>query len=231
MEVFMTVKEIAELCGVNETTVLRWIHKTADDLLQNAEGSKMNNAQGDPMQNAQGDLRNFYEGLKMKLSDAQKTGSIPADFTLEETIAIIGDGGKNKTLAALLAENAANKNAVAARNGTTAIFEQLLARLDRIEKALSAGLSANNTDKPLLPDPKEEAYRELRQFVEQRLIITAQHKRDSVIVDYLYDKYRSFATMILPIDEFMYKIAIDNPQIRLIQRRSVYELSGCMNKY
>jgi DNA-binding Lrp family transcriptional regulator len=85
----MTIKEIADLCGVTEQTVLNWTHKIADDLPKN------------------------LEGLSVKLEEARKSGKDPADFTLDETIAIIGEGGGNKTLASLLAENAMNKNAVA----------------------------------------------------------------------------------------------------------------------
>jgi hypothetical protein len=79
----MTIKEIAELCGVDERTVYRWVEA----------GDKMS------------------PGLKQKF---EKSGhGVSADFTLGETLVIIRDGGKNKTLAALLAENAANKNALA----------------------------------------------------------------------------------------------------------------------
>jgi hypothetical protein len=39
----------------------------------------------------------------------------PADFTLEETLAIIGEGGGNKALASLLAEDARNKDALEIR--------------------------------------------------------------------------------------------------------------------
>jgi hypothetical protein len=89
----MTIKEIAELRGTNRTTVLRWAHKIADDPVQNAQG------------------------LAVKLAEAEKSGKDPADFTLEETLAIIGEGGRNKALASLLAENAANKNALAVLDG------------------------------------------------------------------------------------------------------------------
>jgi hypothetical protein len=77
----MTIKEIAELCGVRVMTVYRWIEKA----------ESLNN--------------------KMLLRKQIDEGSPerPADFTLEETLAIIGDGGKNTTLASLLEENAASK--------------------------------------------------------------------------------------------------------------------------
>jgi transcriptional regulator with XRE-family HTH domain len=79
----MTVKEIAELCGVDQSTVWRWAQ--GNDLLQNAKG------------------------IAEKLEDARKSGKDPAKFTLEETLAIIGEGGGNKTLASLLADNVAIK--------------------------------------------------------------------------------------------------------------------------
>jgi predicted transcriptional regulator len=80
----MTIKEIAELCGVDQSTVWRWAQK--DDLLQNAKG------------------------ITVKLEEARKSGKDPAAFTLEETLAIIGEGGNNKALASLLKENAENKD-------------------------------------------------------------------------------------------------------------------------
>jgi hypothetical protein len=97
----MTIKEIAELCGVTEQTILNWTHKISDDPVQNAHGSVVN------------DLPKNAQGLTEKLAEARKSGKDPADFTLDETLTIIGDGGGNKTLASLLAENAANKDALA----------------------------------------------------------------------------------------------------------------------
>jgi hypothetical protein len=63
----------------------------------------------------------------------------PADFTLEETLAIIGAGGRNgrnKALASLLAENAANKNAVAV-SGTPGVNA---AALEQIRAAVAEGV-------------------------------------------------------------------------------------------
>jgi hypothetical protein len=82
----MTIKEISELCRVDETTVQRWVKKIPDCKMQSDLSDRLVNA----------------------------GHGVSADFTLEETLAIIGEGGKNKTLAALLAENAANKNALVA---------------------------------------------------------------------------------------------------------------------
>ena len=73
----MTIKEIAELCGVDDTTILRWTRNISDCKMQS--------------------------DIKSKL---KKSGhGIASDFSLEETLAIISDGGGNKTLAALLEEN------------------------------------------------------------------------------------------------------------------------------
>jgi hypothetical protein len=110
----MTIKEIAELCGVDQSTVWRWAQK--DDLLQNAKG------------------------ITVKLGEARESGKDPADFTLDETLAIIGDGGGNKALASLLAENARNKAALAVRDtpGFTG-FEETVRKIVREERGIGGG--------------------------------------------------------------------------------------------
>lgn len=79
----MTIKEIANLAGRTERTVRRWIGATSDKTSD--EPGKMS-------------------GLSKKLIESDQSKK-PADYTLEETIAIIRAGG-NGTLANLLAENA-----------------------------------------------------------------------------------------------------------------------------
>jgi transcriptional regulator with XRE-family HTH domain len=83
----MTIKEIVELCGVKKQTILNWAHK----------------------------LEVLNQKIWLRISEklAQGSPENPANFTLEETLAIIGEGGGNKMLAALLAENAANKDVLA----------------------------------------------------------------------------------------------------------------------
>ena len=76
----MTVKEIAELCGVEDRTVRNWCH-------------------GERFLKENFSLRN---AIVEKLSNGSP--EVPADFSLEETLAIIRDGGKNETLAVLLEE-------------------------------------------------------------------------------------------------------------------------------
>jgi hypothetical protein len=83
----MTIKEIAELCGVKgDHTIRNWINKE----VFLSENFTLRNA------------------VKEKLE--QGSPENPSHFTLEETLVIIGEGGGNKVLASLLAENAANKN-------------------------------------------------------------------------------------------------------------------------
>jgi len=108
----MTVKDIAELCGVEAKTVYRWTEKA--------------------------------ESLNDKMSLRKKidAGSpeTPADFTLEETLAIIDKGGGHTTLAALLEDNAKNKNALAAYNP---VGNLLGGPLDRLIEAKIAEALAN----------------------------------------------------------------------------------------
>lgn len=85
----MNLKEIASLTGKNERTIRLWIEKTSEKTSEN--GSEK------------------ISKMSEKISEARKT-SKPADFTLEETIAIIRAGG-NETLANLLMQNASGQKA------------------------------------------------------------------------------------------------------------------------
>jgi hypothetical protein len=79
----MTIKEIAEVCGVDERTIRRWID------------SASGNTPDDP---------GILPGLSAKTAEAQES-KVPAHFSLDEVIAIIRSGGR-ATLADLLADNA-----------------------------------------------------------------------------------------------------------------------------
>ena len=70
----MTVKEIAELCGVEDRTVRNWCH-------------------GERFLKENFSLRN---AIVEKLSNGSP--EVPSDFSLEETLAIIRDGGKSSLL-------------------------------------------------------------------------------------------------------------------------------------
>ena len=87
----MTVKEISELCGVEDRTVRNWCH-------------------GERFLKENFSLRN---AIVEKLSNGSP--EVPADFSLEETLSIIRDGGKNETLAALLEKE---RNLTTALQGT-----------------------------------------------------------------------------------------------------------------
>ena len=79
----MTIKQIAETCGVDIKTVRRWV-------------GKMSTLDG---QNVQAET-----AVKKKMREAGRAGK-PTYLTLEETLAIVRAGGRH-TLASLLAENA-----------------------------------------------------------------------------------------------------------------------------
>jgi hypothetical protein len=102
----MTIKEIAEVCGVDERTIRRWIDgasgKTPDD---------------------PGNL----PGLSAKTAEAQES-KVPARFSLDEVIAIIRGGGR-ATLADLLADNAARAAALSAP-AVPAVFDAQNAAVD-----------------------------------------------------------------------------------------------------
>lgn len=84
----MTIREIAELCGVDTKTVRRWVDKVSRGAGQNAQPE-----------------------LKARSMAAGEAGE-SVKYTLDETLAIVRAGGKT-TLAALLAENAAKRPAAA----------------------------------------------------------------------------------------------------------------------
>jgi len=80
----MTIKQIAELCGIDESTVYRWIQKGTSAECKSA----------------------------LAKCKSAREESISARFTLPEILAIIRAGGKN-TLADLLAENAERRQQIA----------------------------------------------------------------------------------------------------------------------
>jgi predicted transcriptional regulator len=104
----MTIKEIAELCGVKEQTVLNWAHK----------------------------LEVLNQNIWLRISEKLKQGppEVPSDYTLDETLAIIGEGGKNKALASLLAETATFKNALVVQTEAMAKIDKLPKLLEEVEK-------------------------------------------------------------------------------------------------
>jgi hypothetical protein len=126
----MTIKEIAELCGVDQSTVNRWIHDPA---------CKM------------------QAGILEKL---EKSGhGISADFTLEETLTVIGEGGKNKALASLLAENAANKDALTTQKKPDLIPQAIENAIQMaVEKAIQDKLAFF-----LLPSARKKAVKLTRE--------------------------------------------------------------------
>jgi hypothetical protein len=132
----MTIKEIAELCGVDQSTVWRWAKEPA---------CKM------------------QAGIAEKLDNAGH--GVSADFTLDETLTIIRDGGNNKALASVLAENAIAKTAI----------EEIRRLHGAIEKKRSE-------------DPQETQYAGIREFLIANLNITGC-KRDFVCLSDLWRRF------------------------------------------
>jgi DNA-binding MurR/RpiR family transcriptional regulator len=115
----VTIREIADLCGVDASTIRKWINR--EDFLKG----------NFPLRNA------ILEKLEHGSPER------PSDFDLEETLAIIESGG-NATLAALLRENAANKSALTVAGSLnarrdTAFIEQLIGQL--VEAKITAAMS------------------------------------------------------------------------------------------
>jgi hypothetical protein len=176
----MTIKEIAELCGVKETdTVRNWINR--EDFLN----------------------RNFRLRNQIKEKLDQGSPENPSDYDLEETLEIIGEGGKNKTLAALLAENAANKNALAVFNGGSQLAG-LAALMGKVEKALE--------------DPKKAAYEELEAWI-GKTVEFEDRPIHRVYIHQLYHAYRKDSQNPLNEHNFKFKIALDHPEFELRQSK------------
>jgi len=105
------------------------------------------------------------------------------------------------------------------------------ALLQNIENYVIAAVDKAFKKQAALPDPKEKSYKELNQFIEKFLVVTGVQKHE-VLVEQAYDKYRSCAVEILPINKFMHKIAFDyTPDIQIKQRRSVNFFCGCLYQY
>jgi hypothetical protein len=102
----MTIQQIADLCGVAESTVRTWIDKAA----ASAEIAKPS-------------------------AEIAKVSNEPFRFTLPETLAIIRAGGKS-TLADLLEDNAGRKEtALALRDSVQALVPQITAAVMQAMRA------------------------------------------------------------------------------------------------
>jgi uncharacterized protein YjcR len=204
----MTIKEIAGLCGVDTSTIRKWIN--------NEKFLKGNFP-----------LRN---GIKEKLE--QGSPERPSDFTLGETLEIIGVGGGNMTLASLLAENAMNKNALAVQNTQGASpfiagFKEGLDRLDKRLERLEAVLSSSPKH-IAIEDPQEKQYAAIRQFLVKNLNITGR-RRDFV---YLPDLWRRFIDVVkdvpLNMNALLFAVAkINLDGISVVNKGAFRGLHGC----
>ena len=182
----MTIKEIADLCGVDQSTVWRW---------------------------AQSPACKMQADVTKKLDEAGH--GISAEFSLAETLTIIGEGGGNKTLAALLTENAANKNALAVQNapGIVELMKNLYVISNRV-----------------LEDPKKAVYEELENFVQKNLEVD-EKRIYKVPVWHLYHAYTKAVDNPINQHDFMFKIALDHPEFELRYMRKEWAFVRCCTKF
>jgi len=207
----MTVKEIAELCGVEPRTVRYWIN--AEDFLR----------------------ENF--SLRNRIEEKSDRGSpeIPSDYDLEETLAIIGEGGGNKTLAALLEENTRNKGALAVRQETA--FPQF-----NLEKALENALSKTGIMERLermeITQQRIEVevltsqtiqMRQLKSYLFDKIVIT-ENRKDYVEFQQLYYDHGRYVSEPIPHDAFAHLVTYLYPGIKTRRYKGGMDFTGCRLK-
>lgn len=139
MKETMTLKEIAELVGISE----RGLRKRVTDYFEKPESERS------PEQDS------YFYRISEKLNTAYKTKK-PAEFNLDEVIAIVRAGG-NELLANLLLENAISKNSLPVKNekvsinteiitqavslGVEMAFKRLLPQIERVVKQVQSPLA------------------------------------------------------------------------------------------
>jgi len=212
----MTIKEIAELCGVDRRTVERWAHKLNPG--------------------------HFAQGIQDKLKQAEKSGVKPADFSLEETLAIIGEGSGNTTLASLLAENAANKNALTVYNNQAIkpdilreferIIDQKLqgiiekvenSRLDRIEELLNTLVSRQpQIEYRTVEAGLDEA---IHEFYRNHVITTDNPLSREKLVD-VWDLFKYVTKVKYPKRDFFERFLAIYPQHRKDKLKGIAIITG-----
>jgi hypothetical protein len=181
-------------------------------------------------------------GITEKLDNAGH--GISAEFTLDETLAIIGEGGGNKALASLLAENAANKAMLTVRS-RPAIPEQLerlisikvkeaaapiVERQKRMEADIKALRQAVEGQK-MLDDPEDKQLREIKRFMVENLNVTGR-SHDYVFLSNLYRFYGKVThDYTMSMDALLYAVGkISMNGIRVVRKGAYRGLRGCLLK-
>jgi hypothetical protein len=216
----MTLKEIAELSNTHEKTVLRWAQKL---------GAICTDLSAKCTENE----RAVFTNISLKLTEAQKTKK-PADFILEETLAIIEKGGKNKTLAALLAENVANKERLTAINNRDIDLDRLIdgkiqLAMDKLEEKLTM-LAIQNEQKRLPPPPELPDGDKIRAFVGQYLEITGKGAH-FITLDDVFMLYQRETGDGIPRNILSYQLLRAYPvlseKMRKVEYRMEKVITGC----
>jgi hypothetical protein len=206
----MTVKEIAEAVGKDETNIRRWIKKFLTGKMP------VRNEVLDDKMSLRNDVLTGKMQLRTSIAEKAEHSSPenPADYDVEEVLLII-EAGLGKNAAGIFRANLDMAAKLAEFKGLRADLQKFL---------------ENNSQKAL-PDPSEAANRELAGFVREHLTITGKHAQDFVSVSTLYDMYRGYVDRVLPERTFMYKIVLDNPAIELKIRRYSNDLTGCCYRH
>jgi hypothetical protein len=185
----MTIRQIAELCDVEE--------RTARDWSKNVNCGK-----------------NFPSLQNLDTIELSGHGK-ETDLPVETAVAIIRAGGR-EALASLLAENAANKDALVVQNtpGIMAQFTKLAEMLEKTTQTMEKQGKLIEAQSLALEDPQKAAYAELEKFVQYNLEVENKpiHR---VFVHELWHAYENTAKNPLNEHNFKFKIALDHPEFEL----------------
>jgi DNA-binding transcriptional MerR regulator len=203
----MTIKEIAELCGIKGThTIRNWINR--DDFLKG----------------------NFTLRNRIKEKLDQGSPECPSDYNLEETLVIIGEGGGNKTLAALLAENADNKDKlVAVDNRYMGIREGIERLIDEKIQGFMQDIGQKLSEiKKLvaLPAPAvDDSLQNIIKFIENHIINTG-YQYDIVKQCDVWDLYKYVTQKPGKKDDFLACFSMIYSQDRELKHKNVRVFCG-----
>jgi hypothetical protein len=216
----MTVKEIAELCGVDERTVLRWAHKAAEKASPAADILSAETISPEE--------RRIAQSIKEKLESSGHGFS--ADYDLRETLSTIGDGGKNKTLSALLEENAANKERLATESNYEGLLKDIERLIDGKIQAALAPVIVQNEQKRLPSPPELPDGDKIRAFVGKYLEITGRGAH-FITLDDAFTLYQRETGDGIPRNILSYQMLRAYPvlaeKMRKVEHRMEKVITGC----
>jgi hypothetical protein len=215
----MTVKQIAEAVGRDETNVQRWIKRIL------AEKTSVRN--GVHLQNA-GVTAALIESIRLKAGS--KDPHHPADYTFEETVLII-EVGLGKSAAGVYRasaireaelQNTLSVRAVnSANNGQNEILTQMLAFMQSVDKRLQ------NLEQKQLASPEVPDIEEIKRFANNFLDVTGRSNH-FVLTSDAYELFIRENPIPMSKSIFVHQLCRIYPQITEMQRRrGERALVGC----